>query len=83
LGGGVAGAARRLQQLQQGLLPEEYCQGLARAAWPGRSQVGGILLCSAGCSCVLAVVPLVVGYRGVCEGLARAAWPGRSQVGGM
>lgn len=39
LGGGAAGAERRLQQLQQGLLPQEYCQGLARAAWPGRSQV--------------------------------------------
>jgi folylpolyglutamate synthase/dihydropteroate synthase len=38
-GGGVAGASLRLQQLQQGLLPQEYCEGLRTAAWPGRSQV--------------------------------------------
>jgi folylpolyglutamate synthase/dihydropteroate synthase len=41
--GSVAGAAARLQQLQQGLLPQEYCEGLRRAAWPGRSQVRAII----------------------------------------
>lgn len=36
---GVAGAEQRLQQLQQGLLPQKYLEGLRKAAWPGRSQV--------------------------------------------
>jgi folylpolyglutamate synthase/dihydropteroate synthase len=47
LGGGAAGAAARLQQLQQGLLPQAYCEGLKRAAWPGRSQVGTHTVCTA------------------------------------
>jgi folylpolyglutamate synthase/dihydropteroate synthase len=42
LGRGLAGAGRRLQQLQQGQLPEAYQEGLRRAAWPGRSQVSSI-----------------------------------------
>jgi folylpolyglutamate synthase/dihydropteroate synthase len=46
--GGVSGsaaissmqaAAERLQQLQDGVLPLEYCEGLRKATWPGRSQV--------------------------------------------
>lgn len=32
-------AAARLHQLQEGVLPEVYCQGLRTARWPGRSQV--------------------------------------------
>jgi folylpolyglutamate synthase/dihydropteroate synthase len=34
-------ASERLQQLQSGVLPLQYCEGLQKAAWPGRSQVGG------------------------------------------
>lgn len=36
---GLARAAARLGQLQQGVLPDVYCQGLRDARWPGRSQV--------------------------------------------
>jgi folylpolyglutamate synthase/dihydropteroate synthase len=32
-------AAERLQQLQEGVLPLAYCEGLRKATWPGRSQV--------------------------------------------
>lgn len=35
----AAAAEQRLQQLQQGVLPQEYLEGLRKAAWPGRSQV--------------------------------------------
>jgi hypothetical protein len=34
-----ATAEERLQQLQGGVLPLEYCEGLRKATWPGRSQV--------------------------------------------
>jgi folylpolyglutamate synthase/dihydropteroate synthase len=36
----VGSAAERLQQLQSGVLPLAYCEGLKAATWPGRSQVG-------------------------------------------
>lgn len=49
---GLADAAARLEQLQQGVLPYVYCEGLGSARWPGRSQVCGtvawcLLLCQA------------------------------------
>lgn len=37
---GGAEAAVRVQQLQAGVLPLSYCEGLRQASWPGRSQVG-------------------------------------------
>lgn len=39
----VGTAADRLQQLQSGVLPLAYCEGLKAATWPGRSQVGDTL----------------------------------------
>jgi folylpolyglutamate synthase/dihydropteroate synthase len=38
---GEVAAAERLQQLQEGVLPLAYCEGLMKATWPGRSQVSG------------------------------------------
>lgn len=40
--GRVAAAAERLQQLQSGVLPQAYCDGLQQATWPGRSQVSAM-----------------------------------------
>lgn len=37
-----AAAAERLQQLQSGVLPQAYCDGLKKATWPGRSQVSAV-----------------------------------------
>jgi len=35
-----AEAGVRVQQLEAGVLPLSYCEGLRQASWPGRSQVG-------------------------------------------
>jgi folylpolyglutamate synthase/dihydropteroate synthase len=52
----VAAATERLQQLQSGVLPPAYCDGLPKATWPGRSQVsvlcaGLSALSNTPCSC--------------------------------